>query len=127
MCVNGRAANAAVMTVLRHITLCLAILTLVVTAQAFALARGAAPVAGQMVLCIGTGSVTVNIDADGQPVGTPHICPDAALTLLGQDVMIVAPERVVAISRAEYAARHVPVTRVQAAPAYLSRGPPVLL
>ena len=94
MCVNGRAANAAVMTVLRHITLCLAILTLVVTAQAFALARGAAPVAGQMVLCIGTGSVTVNIDADGQPVGAPHICPDAALTLLGQDVGVWAAERV---------------------------------
>ena len=127
MCVNGRAANAAVMTVLRHITLCLAILTLVVTAQAFALARGAAPVAGQMVLCIGTGSVTVNIDADGQPVGAPHICPDAALTLLGQDVGVGAAERVVSIRRAEYAARHVPAMPVAVASAYLSRAPPVLL
>lgn len=127
MCAKGWAANAAAMTVLRHITLCLAMLTLVVTAQAFALARGSAEVAGQVVLCIGTGAVTVNVDADGQPVGPPHICPDAALTLLGQDVMIAAPERVVAIRRAEYAARHVPVTRVVSAPAYLSRGPPVLL
>lgn len=122
-----RAVNAAAMTLLRHINLCLAMLTLVVTAQAFALARGAAPVAGQMVLCIGTGSVTVNIDVDGQPVGTPHICPDAALTLLGQDVGLWAPRRVATIRRTEYAARHVPMMPVAVAFAYLSRAPPVLL
>ncbi|UOA26140.1 hypothetical protein [Pseudosulfitobacter sp. DSM 107133] len=115
------------MIVLRQITLVLAMLTLVVTAQAFALARGAAPVAGQMVLCIGTGSVTVNIDADGQPVGAPHICPDAALTLLGHDVVVWMPARAVEIRRAEYAVGHVSVTRLASAPAYLSRAPPVLL
>ncbi len=115
------------MTILRDITHCLAILTLVVTAQAFALARGSGDVAGQMVLCIGTGSVTVNVDADGQPVGTPHICPDGALTLLGHEVVAWTPMRAVAIRRAEYSQRHVPVTRVVVPAAYLSRAPPVLL
>ncbi|MCR8827954.1 hypothetical protein [Pseudosulfitobacter koreensis] len=115
------------MTVLRHFTLCLAILTLVVTAQAFALARGSADVAGQMVLCIGTGSVTVNVDADGQPIGTPHICPDAALTLLGHDAVVQTPTRAFAILRAEYSQRHVPAAWATLPAAYMSRAPPALL
>ncbi|MFX4298946.1 MULTISPECIES: hypothetical protein [Roseobacteraceae] len=115
------------MTVLRQITLCLAMLTLVVTAQAFAQARGSADAVGQMVLCIGTGSVTVNVDANGQPVDAPHICPDAALTLLGHDVVIWTPVRAGVIRRAEYSVRHVSATRADVSAGYLSRAPPVLL
>ena len=57
-------------------------LVLTATAQNMALARGQTMVAGQMVICTGTGVATVQIDADGNPVEPTHICPDCALTLL---------------------------------------------
>lgn len=57
-------------------------LVLTLTAQGMALARGQTMVAGQMVLCTGTGIVTVQIDAEGNPVSPSHICPDCALSLM---------------------------------------------
>ncbi|WP_380995191.1 hypothetical protein [Sedimentitalea sp. HM32M-2] len=58
------------------------VLLLLLTSQSMAVARGAPGPAGQMQLCTGTGPVMVYVDADGAPVGPPHICPDFALTLL---------------------------------------------
>ena len=52
------------------------------TSQSMAVARGATGVAGQIVLCTGTGPVAVYVDEDGQPTGPPHICPDFALHFL---------------------------------------------
>lgn len=49
---------------------------LALTSQSQLLARGAAQPVGHVVLCTGTGPVTVAVDAEGQPVATPHICPD---------------------------------------------------
>jgi len=57
-------------------------LLLVLTAQAMAVARGMPGVAGAVVLCTGTGPVTVLTDAEGQPVGPAHICPDCTLSLI---------------------------------------------
>lgn len=57
-------------------------LVLLATGGVMAVARGQAMVAGQIVLCSGTGPVTVNVDATGEPVGPVHICPDCALSLL---------------------------------------------
>lgn len=54
-----------------------------------ALARTAPDPSGQIVLCIGTGPVKVFTDADGNPVGPPHFCPDCAFQLL---VAIDAPD-----------------------------------
>lgn len=54
-------------------------LLLVLTAQAMAVARG---MPGAVVLCTGTGPVTVLTDAEGQPVGPAHICPDCTLSLI---------------------------------------------
>jgi hypothetical protein len=69
------------MTPLRPIlALCLCAL-LALTSQTMAVARGAPAPAGTMVLCTGTGPVTVLIDADGEPTGAVHICPDCALGL----------------------------------------------
>lgn len=42
-----------------------------------AVARGAANPVDHMVICTGLGLVTVHLDAQGNPVGPPHICPDA--------------------------------------------------
>ena len=113
------------MTVLRHITLCLAMLTLVVTAQAFALARGSADGAGQMVLCTGTGLIAVYVDGQGQPTSAPHICPDAALNVLvdGAVPLVSAPLRQVRFVLVELHA-HAPLLQLpRVAPP--SRGPPL--
>ncbi|WP_116598069.1 hypothetical protein [Primorskyibacter marinus] len=72
-------------------------LVLTLTAQSMALARGQTMVAGQMVLCTGAGVVTVQVDAEGNPVSPSHICPDCALNLLmavAADPVEVLPHRV---------------------------------
>lgn len=63
---------------------------MVLTSQSMAVARGAAmDASGQIVLCTGTGPVTVYVDENGQPVGRPHICPDCALHVLAA---VAAPD-----------------------------------
>ncbi|HEY9020844.1 MAG: hypothetical protein QUV10_10020 [Paracoccaceae bacterium] len=57
-------------------------LLLVLTAQSMAVARGMPGAAGSVVLCTGTGPVTILTDAEGQPVGPAHICPDCTLSLI---------------------------------------------
>lgn len=56
---------------------------LVLTGQGLALSRGISAPVGQMVICTGTGPVTIYMDEDGQPTRPPHYCPDYALMLLG--------------------------------------------
>ena len=73
------------------------ILSLGLSTVGFGVARGHAPAAGQMVICTGHGIVTVTIDADGNPVTTQTLCPDAALSALAAtpspSAEVVAPER----------------------------------
>jgi hypothetical protein len=66
---------------------------LVVTSQSMAVARGMPGAAGSVVLCTGTGPVTILTDAEGQPIAPAHICPDCALSLivtLEQSAAVVA-------------------------------------
>jgi hypothetical protein len=56
-------------------------LTLVVTAQAAVLARTQNAPAGAMVICTGGGLVTIELDAEGNPTGPAHVCPDAVASL----------------------------------------------
>lgn len=83
----------AVMIRLRPIFAILLSLVLLATGGMMAVARGQTMVAGQIVLCTGTGPVTVNVDENGEPVGPVHICPDCALSLLAA---VPAPEHSVA-------------------------------
>lgn len=55
---------------------------MVLTSASLAVARAAPDATGQMVLCTGTGPVVVHVDANGDPTGAPHYCPDCAMTLL---------------------------------------------
>ena len=82
--------------------------------------------AGEMVLCTGTGPITVLTDENGQPVGPPHICPDcmASLFVAHWDSPTMPPRR---------DARRLPLRpaamvrpRTMAAPSPQARGPPVL-
>lgn len=52
------------------------------TSQSLAVARGQAVASGQMVICSGGQVVTVSVDAEGNPVGPAHVCPDCALHVL---------------------------------------------
>ena len=46
------------------------------------MARGQAPVAGETVPCTGQGIVVQSVDAQGRPVKSRGLCPDAALRIL---------------------------------------------
>ncbi|EDM32162.1 hypothetical protein RTM1035_11938 [Roseovarius sp. TM1035] len=72
-----------------HPILALALcLVLALTSQSLAVARGMAQPVGKIVLCTGTGPITVAVDAEGQPRATPHLCPDC---LPGFAVVLDAP------------------------------------
>ena len=100
-------------------------LMLALTSQSMAVARGAAPAVGQMVLCVGAGTVMVYTDATGQPTSAPHICPDAALNVLLEQG---APDVAAPVALTGFDLGHmpkssfvVPVPRTSPP----SRGPPV--
>ena len=63
----------------RHFLALGLIFSLVLTSQAMANLRAAPAPANAVVLCIGGAAVLVRVDADGQPVATPHFCPDCAI------------------------------------------------
>jgi len=57
-------------------------LILAATSLTMAVARGQARVAGEIVICSGLGVTVITVDAQGNPTGPAHICPDMALALL---------------------------------------------
>ncbi|MCZ0813249.1 MAG: hypothetical protein ACQEVT_10200 [Pseudomonadota bacterium] len=56
-------------------------LVMVLAGQALAVARTAPDAAGQIEICTGSGPVMVMVDANGEPTGATHICPECALAL----------------------------------------------
>lgn len=56
-------------------------LILSMTGHTMAVARGHMAAARTVILCVGTGFVTVPLDSHGRPLGPTHVCPDCALTL----------------------------------------------
>ncbi|PRY25486.1 hypothetical protein CLV78_102666 [Aliiruegeria haliotis] len=78
---------------LRLISLLL-ILSLGLSAVGFGMAIGQAPAAGQIVICSGHGLLTVSVDADGKPVESLTLCPDAVASLMAATA--VSPTKVVA-------------------------------
>ena len=63
------------------IVICLAVV-LVLTGPSMVAARGAANATGKLGLCVGTQSVVVYMDEQGQPAQAPHFCPDCTLSLM---------------------------------------------
>lgn len=57
-------------------------LLVALTSQQMAMARGQTMAVGQVILCTGAGAVSISVDAEGNPTGPAHICPDCALTLV---------------------------------------------
>ncbi|MGR3759931.1 hypothetical protein ACUXV3_07320 [Roseobacteraceae bacterium NS-SX3] len=85
----------------RYLGLFLA-LAIGLTAHSAAAMRGMRDATGTMVLCTGTGPVTVYVDSDGQPAKPPHLCPDCVMHLLDAVAPLEAqPERAAAHGTAE--------------------------
>ncbi len=113
------------MASLRIFIAAFAILATLLTAGAVGAARGQAMAVGEIVLCANGMAVTVPVDADGQPTGVPHWCPDCVLTLLtglpAAPPLPAAPGGLSAAPRAAAEARAVHAPPVPSSPA---RGPP---
>ncbi|MEM1232706.1 MAG: hypothetical protein AAGH70_01140 [Pseudomonadota bacterium] len=69
---------------MRGILLSLLTVLTVVTSAGLGHARGLLPAQEGIVICQGHLAVTIWIDAQGNEITQSHICPDAALSLLGQ-------------------------------------------
>lgn len=100
-------------------------LMLALTGQSMAVARGTTSgPSGQMVLCTGTGPVSVHIDETDTPTPPPTFCPDCALNLLAvvalPDMMALPAIFRVAVSRPPVAHVHGVKIRTLA----LARAPP---
>ena len=70
------------MTWLRNQIAILLVAVLVLTGHSMAIARGMQNSAGLMELCIGDSAVMVAVDAEGNPTGHSHICPEFSLSLM---------------------------------------------
>jgi hypothetical protein len=71
-----------------------------------AVARGQTAASGSIVLCAGAGLVSVPVDADGQPTGPAHICPDCALGLFAATIPpAVTPAAPLAVSAPSFPVR----------------------
>ncbi len=111
--------------ILRPLAGLLLALVLSLTAQSMAVARGAAPATGVMVLCLGGTVQPVLVDESGAPVAPRHICPDCALSLLlaVAETPPATRERLWTRQAPRAAPRQVRDSRWRAAAS--ARGPPV--
>lgn len=91
---------------LRHTRLLPVLLSVLIGLTSLTLghARGQARMGETVVLCTGSGAVVVTLDAEGNPTGPAHICPDMALALMAgvaaaspalPDARLVRSERLV--------------------------------
>jgi hypothetical protein len=111
---------------MRALTALLLSLILTATSLTMAVARGRMAGSETVILCSGSGLVAVALDAEGQPIGRAHVCPDCTVVLFAPDLGLAAPPaRAMTWSPAEF-------RPVQAAlppqPHHLlpaARGPPV--
>jgi hypothetical protein len=113
------------MASLRPFIAALAILATLLTGGAVGAARGQAMAVGEIVLCANGMAVTVPVDADGQPTGVPHWCPDCVLTLFtGLPAVPPLPAAPGGLSAAPRAAAEAQAVHAPPAPVPPARGPP---
>ncbi|MDZ4096395.1 MAG: hypothetical protein U1D35_15970 [Paracoccaceae bacterium] len=70
------------MTLLRPLLSLALALVLMATSVTMAVARGQAVSGTEMVICSGYGMVTIEVDAEGNPIGPVHACPDCLAGLM---------------------------------------------
>lgn len=83
------------MVILRRYLGLLLVAALLLTAHSAAASRAQREARGQVILCTGSGPVTIYVDATGTPTGPPHLCPDCIPRLLALAPVVpvlVAPD-----------------------------------
>ena len=109
----------------RSLVAAMAILATVLTAGAVGAVRGQTMAAGEIVICANGAAVTIAVDAEGNPTGAPHWCPDCVISLLAGlppgPILAAPPARGAVVAGAPVAAWPAAV----ASPVPPARGPPV--
>ena len=108
------------------IAICLAVV-LALTGQSMVAARGAANATGKMVLCVGTQSVVVYMDEQGQPAQAPHFCPDCTLSLMDGAPMGMGVSPSILVLSAYITMAYVAAHSNIDAHSYRSRAPPAVV
>lgn len=100
-------------------------LLLGLTSQSLATARGQTRIGEAVVICSGDSFVTIELDAQGNPVGPAHLCPDMVLAFFAAMDLppVTLPEREGRTERA--ALPPGPAAASQGAPLARARAPPV--
>lgn len=100
-------------------------LTLVVGSVGMAVARGQARPVQTLVICTGHDLATITLNADGEPVGPRHLCPDCVPAGLAVLTVAPVPTRHMTLTYAEFGAP-LPLSAFLPRPPALARGPPLL-
>lgn len=110
---------------LRSVLVLLLALLLGLTSQSLATARGQTRIGEAVVICSGDSFVTIELDAQGNPVGPAHLCPDMVLAFFAaMDLPAVAlPGRDGRIERVALPPGR--ATASQSAPPANARAPPL--
>ncbi len=112
---------------IRHSIAILLIAVLTLTGHSMAIARGMPAATGMMELCTGTSPVMVPVDANGQPTGPAHICPEFTLMLseaISAEVDVVRVDQGYVLLARD---RRRPVIRHTTLPRQLARAPPFVV
>jgi hypothetical protein len=119
-----RLRDAAMTALFRSLVAAFAIVATVLTAGAVGAARGQAMAAGEIVICANGAAVTIAVDAEGNPTGAPHWCPDCVLSLLAGPIAGPAPGAPRAVAADAVPATFASLRAAPRAAAHPARGPP---
>lgn len=103
------------------------VFVLVLTGHSLAIARGMPGASGYAEYCIGETAVMVPVDAEGNPIGPAHVCPDISLSLLNwiaESPLVIVPVTGAVSRESTQRHRDAPAIR-RKLPS--TRAPPILL
>ncbi len=103
-------------------------LLMALTSVTMAVARGQDRMGTTVEICAGFGAVFISLDANGQPVGPSHICPDClgGVTALDLPGNPASPQRPQSMRRATFAPVIIAAPSLPQ-PQATARGPPSLI
>ena len=111
---------------LRSLALTLLALAVMASSVTMVQARHQARAVGEVVLCTGYGMVSIEVDAEGNPVGPMLPCPDCIIAATGLDAGPAAvPMPPLDITVLTHALRDLPAPARGARLVFNARAPPV--
>lgn len=99
-------------------------LMLAFTSLSLAVARGQAPAVGVIEICSGHGMQMFPVDADGNPTGPAHVCPDGVAAMVSVDFVAPVPQVQRARDGEDLSIPHAADAAAAPATPALARGPP---